>query len=460
MPLQKNEIIPLTITGVTAEGSGVGRAAAEDGGPGFAVFVPFTAVGDVIDCRLVKLQKNFAYGRIEQLVTPSADRDEARASSCPAFGRCGGCVWRHVSYAAELRYKQQKVADALERIGGVQIPVRPILGCDSPDRYRNKAQYPVAPGPYRPLVGFYAPRSHRIIAQRDCLLQPAEFAGAVAAVERWMKRAKATAYDETTRTGLVRHVYLRQAQASGELMVCLVCTSGKLPQPAELVTLLREAVPGLASVMVNINRADTNVVLGEQTFVLYGSPSITDTLCGLHFSLSPQSFYQVNRTQAERLYALAAEAAGLTGEETLLDLYCGTGTIGLSMADKAGQVIGVETVAAAVEDARRNAADNGIANAQFLCADAGEVKAWLDERAIRPDVAVIDPPRKGCAPEVVEQIAALEPDRVVYVSCDPATLARDIKRFAELGYAPQWAAPVDMFPGTAHVECVVLLLKT
>lgn len=457
MPLRKNEIIPLTITGVTAEGSGVGRAAPEDGGPGLAVFVPFTAVGDVIDCRIVKLQKTFAYGRVERLVTPSADRDETRAASCPVFGRCGGCAWRHVGYAAELRYKQQKVTDALERIGGIRIPVRPILGCASPDRYRNKAQYPVAPGPHRPLVGFYAPRSHRIIAQRDCQLQPAVFAEAVAAVERWMKRTQAAAYDETARTGLVRHVYLRQA--SGEVMVCLVCTSGKLPQPAELVALLREAVPELASVMVNINRADTNVVLGEQTFVLYGRPTITDTLCGLRFRLSPQSFYQVNRPQAERLYVLAAEAAGLTGEETLLDLYCGTGTIGLSMADKARQVIGVETVAAAVEDARRNAEDNGIVNAQFLCADAGEAKEWLDEREIRPDVVVIDPPRKGCTPEVVDQIAALDPARVVYVSCDPATLARDVKRFAEQGYAPRWAAPVDMFPGTAHVECVVLLLK-
>ena len=457
MPLTKNQRIPLTITGMTAEGNGVGRYE-EEGPGGIAVFVPFTAVGDRLRCHIVKVEKKLAFGRVEGLEEASPDRLEGEAD-CPAFGRCGGCAFRHITYEAELRYKWQRVADALRRIGGFSLEPRPILGCVSPERYRNKAQYPVAQGDHRLFAGFYAPRSHRIIEQRDCRLQPELFRAALDAVLQWAKRAGVAGYDEAAGTGLLRHVYIRQAEATGEVMVCLVCTSGKLPQAKGLIAALREAVPGLASLVVNVNRRATNVILGPDTFTLWGKDAITDELCGLRFRLSPQSFYQVNRRQAEELYRLAGEEAGLTGKETLLDLYCGTGTIGLTMADKAAMVIGVEAVAPAVEDARRNAEENGILNARFLCADAAEAAARLEEEGIRPDVVVLDPPRKGCAEAVLETVARMRPERVVYVSCDPATLARDLRRLEGRGYTVQSVTPVDMFPRTAHVETVVLLSK-
>lgn len=459
MSLQKNTVIRLEITGVTAEGNGVGRYTGEDthgDAAGLAVFVPFTAVGDVLRCRIVKMHKQHAFGRIEELLVPSPDR-AAGEPDCAAFGRCGGCVWRHITYEAELRYKQQRVADALRRIGGLSLEPQPIVGGQEWDRYRNKAQYPVCPGESRPLAGFYAMRSHRIVEQHDCRLQPAVFRDILEAVLRWAQKAGVPAYEEATGKGLLRHVYIRQAEATGEVMVCLVCTSGKLPETARLIQDLRAAAPGLASVTVNLNRKATNVILGDAGFTLWGKEAITDELCGLRFRLSPRSFYQVNRRQAEQLYALAKEAAGLTGKETLLDLYCGTGTIGLTMADKAARLIGVEVVEAAVEDARRNAEENGIGHARFLCADAGEAARRLRAEGIQPDVVVVDPPRKGCDEMVVRTVADMAPERVVYVSCDPATLARDIRRFAEMGYEARKVTPVDMFPRTAHVETVALL---
>ena len=278
-------------------------------------------------------------------------------------------------------------------------------------------------------------------------------------VVRWAKKAGVSAYDEESGRGLLRHIYIRRAEATGEVMVCLVCTSGKLPEPQRLVELLRGGVPGLASVVVNLQKEATNVILGEEGYTLWGKDFITDRLCGLTFRLSPRSFYQVNRSQAERLYALAAEAAGLTGRETVLDLYCGTGTIGLSMASKAGRIIGVELIAAAVEDARRNAEDNGIDNARFICGDAAEAAVQLEREGIRPDVAVIDPPRKGCSAALIDTLVRMNPSRLVYVSCDPATLARDLKALTGKGYAVERVTPVDMFPRTPHVECVALLTK-
>lgn len=455
MALTKNQIIPLTITGITAQGSGVGRAM-EDGSAGMAVFVPFTAVGDVLECRIVKVQKQLAFGRIERLITPSPDRLDA-AGDCPVFGQCGGCAFRHVSYEAEKRYKQQRVADAFDRLAGLSVTVEPIRGSAATDGYRNKAQYPVGAGDTAPRIGFYAPRSHRIVEQHTCRLQPAVFTAAVETVDRWMQTHAVPAYDETTHTGLVRHIYLRYGEASGQVMVCLVCTSGKIPASQELVQALRQEVPGLCSVMVNINRADTNVILGDEEFPLWGTPVIEDTLCGLTFRLSPRSFYQVNRQQAETLYTLAAEVAGLTGSETLLDLYCGTGTIGLTMAHRVKKLIGVEIVAPAVEDARRNAQANGITNATFLCSDAAKAAARLERQGEHPDVVIVDPPRKGCDPALLETMAQMAPSRIVYVSCDPATLARDCQRLTALGYTVSRVVPVDMFPRTPHTECVVLL---
>ena len=324
----------------------------------------------------------------------------------------------------------------------------------APGRWRLPAAFGIGL-----LVGFYAPRSHRVIEERNCRLQPECFKTVLDCVVRWAKKAGVSAYDEESGRGLLRHIYIRRAEATGEVMVCLVCTSGKLPEPQRLVELLRGGVPGLASVVVNLQKEATNVILGEEGYTLWGKDFITDRLCGLTFRLSPRSFYQVNRSQAERLYALAAEAAGLTGRETVLDLYCGTGTIGLSMASKAGRIIGVELIAAAVEDARRNAEDNGIDNARFICGDAAEAAVQLEREGIRPDVAVIDPPRKGCSAALIDTLVRMNPSRLVYVSCDPATLARDLKALTGKGYAVERVTPVDMFPRTPHVECVALLTK-
>ncbi len=458
MALAKNQLVELIVTGVTGEGNGVARYVdAETPAPGFVVFIPYTAVGDTILCRIVKVQKSHAFGRVEEILTPSPDRCET--VDCGVFGRCGGCAWRHVTYAAECRYKWQWVRDTLARVGGLEIEPLPLVASERSARYRNKAQFPVVAGEHGPVMGFFAPRSHRIVACRDCALQPAGFAAVLGAVDAWMRQHRVPAYDEVTHKGLVRHVYIREGAASGQMMVCLVCTSGKLPAASALVDAVRAAAPGLASLVVNINPARTNVILGDGGYTLWGESAMEDTLCGLKFRLSPHSFYQVNHAQTERLYALAAEAAGLTGSETLLDLYCGTGTIGLSMASRAGQVIGVEVVLAAVEDARRNAAANGIENARFICADAAEAARQLAAEGVRPDVVVLDPPRKGCDAALVDTVVEMNPARVVYVSCDPATLARDLRLFAARGYTTRRVQPVDMFPRTAHCETIAQLMR-
>jgi len=457
--LCKNDIVELTVTGVTGEGSGVARYTDGDiPAPGLVVFIPYTAVGDRLLCRIVKVQKTHAFGRVEELLTPSTDRQ--MDAGCPVYGRCGGCVWRHVTYEAECRYKQAWVEDTLRRVGGLDIQPLPLVGADAPDRYRNKAQFPVAAGDEGVRMGFFAPRSHRLVACTDCALQPAAFSAVLEAVAAWMDENGVAAYNEENHTGLVRHVYIRQGAVTGQMMVCLVCTSGKLPAVPDLTRRVREAAPALTCLCVNINPHRTNVILGERGYTLWGEDAIEDVLCGLRFRLSPHSFYQVNHAQTEKLYALAAEAAGLTGGEVLLDLYCGTGTIGLSMAAQAGQIIGVEVVAQAVEDARRNARENGIDNARFLCADAAQAAVQLEKEGIRPDVVVLDPPRKGCDEDLLKTVARMAPTRVVYVSCDPATLARDLARFATLGYETRQIQPVDLFPRTAHCENVACLTRS
>lgn len=459
MALKKNQLVELTISGVTGEGSGVARYVSEEyPAPGFVVFVPGTALGDVITCRIVKVQKNHGFGIIEELLTPSPDRVDN--PKCPSYGKCGGCNWRHVGYEAECRYKQSWVQDTIRRVGGIDAPVLPLIGGAKADRYRNKAQYPVAPGPDgRPVIGFYAPRSHRIIPCGDCKLQPRGYAAVTKAVAAWMIDNGIPAYDETAHSGLVRHIYIRQAAVTGEMMVCLVCTTRQLPAEDDLVHRLVEAAPTMVSLSVNVNNERTNVILGKRTYTLWGADSIVDRLCGLHFRLSPHSFYQVNHAQTERLYRLAAQAAALTGKETLLDLYCGTGTIGLSMAHTAGAVIGVEVVEAAVRDAKKNAAANRVHNARFICADAAQAAVQLAQEGTQVDVVVLDPPRKGCAADLIDTVAGMNPQRLVYVSCDPATLARDLKLFAEKGYRTQWIQPVDLFPRTAHCENVASLTR-
>ena len=450
MALQKNDMIEIVFTGVTAQGAALGRQ------EGMAVFVPLGAPGDRALVRIVKVEKNFCYGRMEQVLEPAPCRVEP---DCPYFAQCGGCCFRHISYEEELRLKQQRVADALERIGGFHsLPMEPILGAESRQGYRNKALLPLGRDKDGKLVmGFYAVNSHRIIDCQACRLHPPEFNTLMEAFRAWAEKSGETVYDEAAHKGTLRRLYLRKGANTGEVMACVVINGDRLRDEKSLVGALRAAVPELTTVVLNINRDRTNVALGRKLRTLYGPGYIQDSLCGLSFRISPLSFYQVNAAQAQRLYEKAAEFAALAPGNALLDLYCGAGTIGLSMASQAESLIGVEIIPQAVENARENARRNGVGNARFLCADASKAADQLAQEGACPQVIVLDPPRKGCSPALVRTVASMNSCRIVYVSCDPATLARDLKLFAELGYLPQKVAPVDMFPGTGHVETVVCL---
>ncbi|WP_368182278.1 23S rRNA (uracil(1939)-C(5))-methyltransferase RlmD [Anaerotruncus rubiinfantis] len=448
--LQKNQIIDLAVTDMTHEGSGVGHY------EGMAVFVPASAVGDCLRVRILKVNKTHCFGKIEQVMSPSPDRVE---TDCPVSRRCGGCVFQHVSYAAQLRYKQHFVQSNLERIGGFSLLTEPIEPSPQIDGYRNKAQYPVRMQKGKLAAGFFAPRTHEVIDCHSCLLQPPGFQGILESVLSFAEKYGVLAYDELSGQGLLRHVYLRCGQQSGEIMVCLVVNGSGLPHEKELVGTLRACNPSIVSILLNENTRNTNVILGQRTRLLYGKDHITDTLCGVRFDLSPHAFYQVNNPGAERLYGVAEEYASLTGEETVLDLYCGAGTIGLSLAGRCKQVIGVEIVAQAVENAASNAQKNGITNARFLCADAVQAAKRLAAEGVRPDVIILDPPRKGCEAALLDTVAGMSPQRIVMVSCNSATMARDCKILAGKGYTLVRCRPVDMFPHTAHVETVVLLSK-
>ena len=446
---KKNAVCELDITGYTAEGMGVARL------EGRVVFVPGTIDGERWRVRLVKVNKSVAWGRGEELLRPSPERADP---GCPLYGRCGGCQYRHMTYAEELRAKGRRIADALERVGGVRLDLPPVLGAEEPDRYRNKVQFPVAAGKNGPAIGYYRPRSHDVLDIPDCLLQPEGVTRLRAAFRGWMEEHKVPPYDEKTGAGLVRHLYVR-ANRAGESLVCVVVNGDSLPGERELVEALRAAEPGLAGVVLNTNTRDTNVILGERYRTLWGRDWLEEELLGTSFRLSVPSFFQINRAQTEKLYQVALDFAGLTGAETVLDLYCGIGTISLALARRAGQVIGAEIVPEAVADAQANARRNGVSNVRFLCGDAGQAAFQLAQEGIRPQVICVDPPRKGLAPEVPEVLASMAPERIVYVSCDPATLARDVKRFAALGYQTVSAQAVDLFPRTQHVETVVLLSR-
>lgn len=452
MNIKKNDIIQLEITGMTSQGSGVGRYG------GIAIFVSSTTVGDVIDCRIIKTSKNYAIGKIENIIKGA---DTRITPDCEVFKSCGGCVYRHISYDEELKIKRQKVIDAAVRIGGLsEEAVGEIVGAESPDHYRNKAQLPIGQdkaGNY--IAGFYAFHSHRIIDSRVCKLQPPVFSEVCSVFRQWCEIFKPKPYNELTHKGLLRHLYIRYGEKSGEIMVCLVLNGKSIQGEQELAKMLRERIDGFKSLVVNVNTDKTNVILGRECRTVFGSDFITDTLCGLKFNISPLSFYQVNRTQAERLYSLAADYAALTGDEILLDLYCGTGTIGLSMADRVKKLIGVEIIPQAIDNAKQNARLNGIENAEFICGDAPQAAQKLKEQEEAIDVIIVDPPRKGLTPELITTVSEFAPKRVVYVSCDCATLARDIKIFLEKGFTLEKLTPVDMFPRTAHVECVVLMSR-
>ena len=446
--LRRNQKVTIDITGMTAEGSGVGRH------EGFAVFVPDTAVGDTAEVKIVKVLKSYAFGRLEQLLTPSADRIKP---TCATSSQCGGCVFRHISYEAELKLKDGFVREAFTRIGGLTPEFEPVLASPEIDGYRNKAQFPVGMQDKEAVCGFYAKRSHRIVPSEGCALSPPEFDAVLRDTMAYLRENDIQPYDEKTHTGLVRHIFLRRGHYSKEMQVCIVAKNrcDRLFEP--LAAQLVDKYAFIKSVVLNINSQKTNVIMGKQCVTLRGSDTISDRLCGIQVSLSPLSFYQVNTPQAECLYSIAADYAQLSGTQTVLDLYCGTGTIGLSMADSAAQIIGVESVQQAIEDARFNAMQNGITNARFICADAAVAAEQLASEGISPDVVVLDPPRKGCEIAVLDTVAQMRPSRIVMISCNPATAARDCAIFARGGYEPVKVRAVDMFPRTGHVECVVLM---
>ncbi|MBQ3817438.1 MAG: 23S rRNA (uracil(1939)-C(5))-methyltransferase RlmD [Clostridia bacterium] len=444
--MRKNDIITLSIDDITVDGSGIGKY------EGMAVFVPLTAVGDIAEVRILKVKKTYCFAKLERIITPSSERI---SQECEVFNRCGGCATRHITYESECKLKQNKVYSAIKRIGGIDIAPQPIIPSDRTERYRNKAQYPLS---QNGKAGFFARHSHRIIQSSSCLLQPEIFEKAVVAAEKWIKDYKISVYDESSNSGLLRHIYLRLAEKTGEIMFTAVINGNALPHSDKLVSELK-AVCGenLKSVQINVNTLDTNVILGDKCKTVYGEDFITDILCGIKVRLSPLSFYQVNRNMAERLYLKASEYANPYGK-TILDLYCGAGTIGLSMAKSAKTVIGVEIVPQAVKDAVFNAEMNGIKNARFICADAKSAAAKLASEGLKPDVVIVDPPRKGCSEEVLKTIAEdFNPDTIVYISCDPATLARDVAFLSDKGYILKEYTPVDLFPRTTHIETVAFL---
>lgn len=452
--LKKNQIIPLTIEGLTGEGSGVGHY------QGQAVFVPGTAAGDVAQVRIVKALKKYAYGIVESLETPSPSRIPV---DCPSYQPCGGCCLRHISYEAELKAKEQLAADCFSRLGGFKdLPLRPILPSPQEERYRNKVQYPVGLDKDGHITfGFYGKHSHRIVPCQDCRLQPELLNQIAATVCRILEDLKIPVYQEEKHSGLVRHIFLRHATRTGQILLCLVINGKSLPHAPEFCRLILEAHPQITTILVNLNREKTNVILGEKNIVYYGPGTIQDEMCGVPVTLGPMSFYQVNTPSAENLYRAAAEAARLDKGQTLLDLYCGMGTIGLSMAHQAGRLIGVEVVPEAVESARKNASVMGVTNARFLCADAGQAASQLAREGLSPHVIVLDPPRKGCDQPCLDAVIQMGPKRVVMVSCNPATAARDVKYLYEQGgYRPLYLQPADLFPRTHHVECVVALEKS
>ena len=448
--LKKNQIEEAEITAMSSDGNGIAKI------DGMVVFVPYTAVGDKLRVKIVKVQKNYCFGIIDQLVEPSPDRVE---NHCPVYQKCGGCSFRHISYAAELRHKAQFVEDNLRRLGGLQPVMLPITPSPLVQGYRNKAQYPIRQHDGRIEAGFFAKRSHRVISCASCDLQPGYFEDILEYTKQFLEQHGIPAYDEQTGKGKVRHLYLRYGEVSGQVMVCLVLNSERMPHQQEYVQGLLKICPQVTSVVLNINREKDNVILGQKCVTIYGSDTIEDTLCGVRFELSPLSFYQVNRQAAQKLYELAAEMADFRGDELLVDLYCGAGTIGLSMASKVRELIGVEIVPDAVENARANARRCGVENARFICADAKEAATQLAAEHLHPDVIVVDPPRKGCDAQVLQAIAQMAPERLVMVSCNSASLARDCKELTALGYHLEKAAPIDLFPRTTHVETVVLLSK-
>ena len=447
---EKNQIFTAVIEDISSEGSGVCRL------DGMAVFVPETAVGDRVSVRLVKVLKNYAYGIIEELLEASPDRI---VNDCPVYKKCGGCVFRHISYDAECSVKNNIIVNAFKRIGGIEPVFDSFIMAEQTSRYRNKAQYPLAVQDGKAVCGFYAPRSHRVIPVTDCPLQPDVFSEIVECCLGFINEKKLSVYDESTHTGILRHIYIRKGHYSDNIMVCFVVRKNYQRQLAPLADALRRKFPGICSIIGNVNPDATNVILGSSWFQLYGTFEMSDTMCGNKIQISPPSFYQVNTVQAERLYRKALEYAAPAPDDTIADLYCGAGTIGLSMAGKAAHITGIEIVPEAIENAKINARENNINNAEFYCGDAGKIFDKLRSQGCAPDIIVVDPPRKGCSEESLMQITQAAPKKIVMISCNPSTAARDAKLISLQGYSVDRVCGADLFPRTRHVECVVLMSR-
>ena len=447
--LEKNKVYETTICDYTAEGQGVAKI------EGCAVFVPNAIRGERCLVRIEKVGKTWAAGKITEILEKSPHRVQRQ---CPISSSCGGCDFWHMDYDEETRLKADRVRQALNRIGGEQLGEIPILSAPTCCDYRNKAQYPVSSRKDRVFAGFFRAGTHQVVENDRCRILPEETDRVKDIVVDYVNHYRISAYDEATGKGLLRHIYVRRGAVSGQVLVCLVVNGRKLSHTEDLIRRL-QAVPGFTTLVLAVNTRPGNAVLGNEFITLYGPGYIEDTLCGLTFRLSPRSFYQVNHHQAQRLYEAAISQAQITKNDLVLDLYCGVGTITLAMAKAAGKVIGVEVVEQAVADARDNAMRNGIENAEFFCGDAGKAALELEAKGVIPDVVVVDPPRKGLNADTIEALAKMQPRRIVYVSCDPATLARDVALLKEKGYRLLNAMAADLFPRCAHVETVILLSR-
>ena len=447
--LIKNQIYETVITDYTAEGQGVAHI------EGCAVFIPNAIAGEKVCVRIEKVGKTWAAGKILQLLEKSPHRVNR---ACPVAKLCGGCDFHHMDYEEECRLKAERVRSCLNRIGGEALEEVPLLAAPEITCYRNKAQYPVSSHKGKAFAGFFRAGTHQVVENDRCGILPPEMDQVKDAVLDYMNQYRVSAYDEETQKGLVRHIYVRRGAVSRQVLVCLVVNGRKLPHIPELLQRLQK-ISGFTTLVLSVNTRAGNAVLGDEFITLHGPGYIEDTLCGMVFRLSPRSFYQVNHHQAQRLYQAAIQAAGITKADTVLDLYCGVGTITLAMSSAAGRVIGVEVIPQAVEDARANAVRNGVTNAEFLCGDAGQAALELEKQGIKADVAVVDPPRKGLSGDCIEALARMAPRQIVYVSCDPATLARDVALLKEKGYRVKSAQAADLFPRCAHVESIVTLFR-
>lgn len=450
--VEKNRIYIINITGQTHEGMGVGKI------EGYTVFVEGAISGEIVRTKIVKVLKKYSYGKLLEVIEPSPYRVEP---PCPIVRRCGGCQIQHMSYEGQLDYKTRLVKDAVERIGGLKdVMVHRTIGMENPWYYRNKAQFPVGMKDGKVHIGFYASRSHEIIDTDLCMIQDKINDEVLEIIRSFIKEYSISIYDENTGDGLIRHIMTRKGFKTGEVMICIVINGDDIPYSRELVESLKQNIKDLKTIVLNINRKSTNVILGDMNKVIYGEGYIYDFIGEFKFKISPLSFFQVNPVQTEVLYNKALEYAGLTGEETVIDAYCGIGTISLFLSKKAKKVYGVEIVGQAIEDARENAKLNSVDNVEFILGESETVIPRLYEQGIKADVVVVDPPRKGCDEKLLEVIVKMASQRVVYVSCNPSTMARDLKYLSERGYAVREIQPVDQFPQTVHVESIVLMTNS